>query len=84
MKMFVVADGRDRLMEATLPERCACRKLVLAELQERYRAQLERAGFFRRRILKGRMHREAEEMVCQRLGLPSREAMFFSTPLRLG
>lgn len=78
MKTLVVADGWDRLVEAAQPERVACRKVVMAELQERYRAEFEGAGFFRRRVLKSRIRREAELIVCARIGLPSRSAMFFA------
>ena len=63
-------------MEATCSERSACRKVVRAELQERYRTELERAGFFRRCLLKRRMNREADVIVHKRLGLPGGSAMF--------
>lgn len=84
MKASVVADGWDRLRDAARTERSACRTVVMAELGERYRAQFDRAGFFRRRMLKLRMSREADAIVRARLGLPSRTAMFVIASVRLG
>lgn len=84
MKASVVADGQERLLEATRPERITCRKTVMAELSERYRAQLEQAGFFHRRLLWIRMRREATAIVRERLGLPSDSATFVIAQNRLG
>lgn len=78
MNASFVSDGWDRLMDATSQARIACRTEVMAELRQRHRAQLERAGWFRRSILTCQIRREAEAIVHARLGLPLRGALFFT------
>ena len=70
----IVADGRERYLEANREGRELQREELEAAVLERYREEFSKAGFWRRLVLRVKMKRDA------RAGrVPSDESLYLSS-----